>query len=332
MHAKALPNDYNLYRSITNLSNKDNPHLIVLITENREKLEKIQNELEFVTLYYLNARYEWYNDNNFDIKINRNNFIKYNMNEMQCYFMIRYVMTIINLISEFNISIDFEDDDIIYKIYVVFSYPEKINKLILQLSINAFYKGKLSDSSLQIQDDVTYENDKEIKSYKIIMELDRVDSLKEFDTEGIDIIFDHFLTNSLFGIVACEDYITSALFNTFPSSTESMYLCCNLTAKSITQIPSLQSIKKSKLSYTSTIKNISFGQKGVKDFPKSVIKGKQDNTNDFTSSMVFGNILKIGTGYNEVLIDLNQYKILKSAQEKVELEKQISKNKKKWVM
>jgi hypothetical protein len=329
--AKALPNDYNLYRAITNLSNKDNPHLVVLISDDRSKLEKIQNELEFVTLFYMNAKYKWYDDNNFDIIINRNNFIKHNMNEMQCYFMIKYIITIISVVSEFNIRIDFEGDNIIYKLYVIYPFPEKINKLILQMSLNAFYKGKLSDSSLEIQDNVTFRDGEEIKNYKIIMELDRVDSLAAFDTEGVDIIFDHFLTNNLFGIVACEDYISAALFSTFPSSTEAMFLCCNLTAKSITQTPSLQSIKKSKLSYTSTIKNISFGQRGVKDFPKSVIRGRVDNTNDFTSSMVFGNVLRVGTGYNKILIDLNQYRILKSAQEKVDVEKQNIK-KKKWIM
>jgi DNA-directed RNA polymerase beta' subunit len=328
---KAVPNDYTLYRSITNLSNKDNPHLTILISEDKSKLEKIQNELEFITLYYLNAKYKWYDDNNFDISINRNNFIKYNINEMQCYFMIKYILTIISVVSEFNIRIDFENDNIIYKMYIRYPYPERINKLILQMSLNAFYKGKLSDNGLPIQEKKIYKDGKEVNSYRIIMDLDKVESLGAFDTEGVDIIFDHFLTNSLFGIVACEDYISAALYSTFPGSTEAMYLCCNLTAKSITQIPSLQSIKKSKLSYTSTIKNISFGQKGVKDFPKSVVKGRVDNTNDFTSSLVFSNILKVGTGYNKIMIDINQYKILKSAQEKIEIEKKNVK-KKKWVM
>ena len=329
--AKALPSDYTLYRSITNLSNRDNPHLTVLISEDRSKLEKIQNELEFVTLYYLNAKYKWYDDNNFDIIINRNNFIKYNLNEVQCYFMLKYILSIIPIVSDFNIRIDLDGDNIIYKMYIMYPYPEKINKLILQMSLNAFYKGKLSDSSLEIQDNTSYVDGEEKKNYKIIMELDKIDSLGEFDTEGVDIIFDHFLTNTLFGIVACEDYISAALYGTFSSATEAMFLCCNLTAKSITQIPTLQNIKKSKLSYTSTIKNISFGQKGVKDFPKSVVKGRVDNTNDFTSSLLFGNVLKVGTGYNKVMIDLNQYRILKSAQEKIEIEKKGIK-KKKWIM
>ena len=329
--AKAVPNDYTQFRSITNLANKDSPHLTVLISEDRSKLEAIQNELEFITLYYLNARYRWYDLNNFDIMINRNNFLKYSINETQCFFLIRYILSIIPIVTQVAMMIDIEEDDIIYKIYVTYPQPENINKLMLELCLNAFYKGKLSDNNLEIQSNTTYENNEERKNYKIIMELDRVDTLSSFDTEGVDIIFDHFLTNSLFGIVACEDHISGALFNTFPGAGEAMYLCCTLTAKSITQIPSMQSIKKSKLSGTSSIKNISYGLKGVKDFPKSIVKGKSENVKDFTSSLVFGNINKSGTGYNNIMVDLNQFRILRSPQQKLEKEKKII-NKTKWVM
>ncbi|BAO49590.1 putative RNA polymerase largest subunit [Alphaentomopoxvirus acuprea] len=301
---------FNDFKDTVELSRKNKPDIVTAYSTNRNKLEIIKINVEYLSIKFFNPDISIIEENTknsglvISIKINKF-YVNKKLTLMQYYQMFLDFLDNCIIINSYWSKMKLYKDIIDIIIGITIVAPYNINKIYFMQGISsAVYKGKMANTNIDIENIKMYDDNMvQVDGYRLRFYIENVYDLSNFDTRDVYLELGPWFAYDAFGIQFAEYSICNRLINS--TKEKSMEICYKILSKLMCLSTDMYNIKRLRDGKNSILKNAIHG---VSDsIQNSAFNNIIDTGTDIYSQIFENSLLNIGHGYYESYLNLNKY-------------------------